>query len=152
MMISQSRIRRLLSLMFAGVFALAMVSACGGNETEPEADHETSATWITGEEREPVPDATTGQTVIVSMTEHDVAMPTEVAPGPAVFTITNAGNEPHRLRVEGTEVEAELDAPIPPGGTEGLDIILPASGRLQAWCSEPGHRERGEWIEFTVRE
>lgn len=137
--------------LLALLLALVTSAACGGESdvVETEAETDTTSTWITGETREPIPDATSGQTVLVSMAENGIAIPTEVTPGPTVFTVTNAGTEPHQLAIAGGELESSMPSPVPPGGTDGLDAVLTA-GKLQAWCAVEGHRERGEWAELTV--
>lgn len=137
------------AIALASMLALTLTIACGQETPEEAATPETTGTWITGEPREPIPDATAGQTVIVAMNESSLAMPTTVTPGPTVFTITNAGAEPHQLMIQGASLQSSLPSPIPPGGTDGLDAELP-EGKMQAWCSIEGHRERGEWAEFTV--
>lgn len=130
------------------LLAITMLAACG-RETAEVPESETTATWITGETREPVPETETGQTVLVSMDENGIAIPTEVAPGPTVFTVTNAGTEAHQLAIAGNGMEAQMPSPVPPGGTDGLDAVL-APGKMQAWCTVEPHRARGETAEFTV--
>ena len=142
--------RTTLRLSVLTMFLVAAMSiGCGRETPEESAAADTTGTWITGEPREPITEVNSGHTVIVSVSESDLAIPTEVAPGPTIFAITNAGNEPHSLIVTGNGIESELPNPIPAGGTEGLDVTLTA-GSYQAWCPVEGHRERGETGEFTV--
>lgn len=141
------------SALRVAVLATAIVAAaaagCGRETPEEQATPDTTGTWITGEPREPIPDAAGGHTVIVSIARGDLAIPTEVAPGPTVFTITNAGEEPHDFMIQGAGIESRLENPIPAGGTEGLDVTLVA-GTYEAWCPIEGHRELGERGQFTV--
>lgn len=131
------------------VLVVATAVGCGRETPEDAAATDTTSTWITGERREPVPETTAGHTVIVSIAQSDLALPTEVAPGPTVFAITNAGTEPHSFAIAGAGIQSELPNPIPAGGTEGLDVTL-VPGKYQAWCPVENHRERGEWGEFNV--
>lgn len=146
---STARGAKLRIVVLASTLAAAMALGCGRETPEESAAPDTTGTWLTGERREPVPDTASGHTVIVSIAQSDLAIPTEVAPGPTVFAITNAGTEAHSFTVRGAGVESTLPNEIPPGGTEGLDVTL-AAGKYQAWCPVEGHRDAGEWGEFTV--
>ena len=132
--------------------SLALV-ACGGGEREtgavsentPAAD--TTGTWITGETRPPIATAEGGQTVMVTMEDNSIAMPTTLAPGPAVFTVTNAGANDHHLEVDaaGTSIK-RLDTPLKPMDTASLNVDLPA-GTYTVRCTMEGHQEQ---IQVTV--
>lgn len=148
---STARGPKLRLAILATTLVAAMALGCGRETPEEEAAADTTGTWLTGETRELVPDTGSGHTVIVSIAQSDLAIPTEVAPGPTVFAITNAGTEDHSFAISGADIISELPNPIPPGGTEGLDVTL-VPGKYQAWCPVEQHRERGEWGEFSVVE
>lgn len=125
------------------------LAGCSEKQETEAVETDTTATWITGETRDPVPSTSAGQTVLVSINTNDLAVPDQVTPGPTVFTVTNSGNATHSLRIEGNGIQAELTDPVAPGGTEGLPVTL-AQGKYQAWCPIENHRELGEWAEFTA--
>jgi hypothetical protein len=138
---------------FAVLTLVIALVACGGGERETNAVSEntpaadTTGTWITGETRPPIASTEGGQTVMVTMEDNSIAMPTTLVPGPAVFTVTNAGANDHHLEVEagGTSVK-RLEAPLKPRDTASLNVDLPP-GTYTVRCTMEGHQEQ---IPLTV--
>ena len=115
--------------------------------TEP-ATTETSASPPTSEGPET-------QTIAVSGTEFAFALnPSDVNPGVVVFRLTNDGEIPHDLKIEGPGVAeaagGEAKTPvIDPGQTADMEIEL-REGDYELWCTGPGHREGGMELELEV--
>jgi nitrite reductase (NO-forming) len=87
------------------------------------------------------------QTVEVELGEFYVEPASiEVPAGTALrLTITNAGEMPHDLKLDGTTGSNLID----PGGTVTADLgVIDAAA--QAWCTVPGHREAGMVLDITV--
>jgi uncharacterized cupredoxin-like copper-binding protein len=122
------------------------LAACGGEEgaetiAAPETTTEgaTGATGATGEAQE----------VDVSETEFaiDPANP-EARAGTVTFNVTNDGELPHNLEVEGSGVEEELEQDLQPGDSGELTVDL-EPGTYQLYCPVGDHAEQG--MEGTLR-
>lgn len=92
-----------------------------------------------------------GATAIVILGEGTIGLPSEIGPGPVVFTVLNTGTLLHTLSIQGSgeeAVSAVLNDPLEAGEESSLQIdLLP--GTYVAWCSlHPD--EAGERVEFTV--
>ena len=92
---------------------------------------------------------TTGgtQEVAVELTEFKVA-PAElsVAAGTTlVLTVTNSGEMPHDLKLDGNDGTRMLD----PGESETVEIG-PVSASAEAWCTVAGHRDAGMVMKINV--
>jgi hypothetical protein len=111
---------------FLVVIALAAIflSGCPRAETRDPAET-TTGTFLTGERRDPIPVTESGQTVMVVISEDAVGVPTEIPPGPVVFTVTNGGENPLGFRIEGPGVELQLGVPLQPGASGDLQANLP---------------------------
>jgi len=66
-----------------------------------------------------------------------------VAAGPVTFVVTNSGQIPHAIEVEGEGIEKELET-IQPGATDTLTVTLKA-GRYEVYCpvGEGSHKKLG---------
>jgi plastocyanin len=66
-----------------------------------------------------------------------------VAAGPVTFVVTNSGQIPHAIEVEGEGIEQELET-IQPGATDTLTVTLKA-GRYEVYCpvGEGSHKKLG---------
>jgi uncharacterized cupredoxin-like copper-binding protein len=69
------------------------------------------------------------------------------AAGNYVFELTNEGDAPHDLVVEGPGVDGEKTPVLDPGESAELEVDL-QSGEYVLYCSVPGHRPAG--METTV--
>lgn len=145
----------------AVALSLLMLAACGDGEREEATTGDetvttataadTTSTWITGEQRAPIAVAEGGQTVIVSVDDNNIAIPETLVPGPAVFTITNAGSKEHSLMVKaGETMVKQLDTPVQPAATASMNVDLPA-GTYTVVCPIEGHDKAGEQRTLVVQ-
>ena len=111
--------------------------ACGDDD-----DEETPAAGGEGGE----------QTVAVSETDFaiDPANPT-VQAGTVTFEVTNDGQAPHNLEVEGEGIEEELEADLEAGESGTLTVEL-QPGTYEWYCPVGNHAEMGMEGELTVEE
>lgn len=126
------------------VLALALpvgLVACGDDD-----DDETSASPATTSESE----AGGGETVAVSETDFaiDPANPT-VQAGTVTFEVTNNGQAPHNLEVEGNGIEEELESDLQAGDSGTLTVDL-EPGTYEWYCPVGDHAEQGMEGELTV--
>ncbi len=116
--------RRSIGLLLALVVVLA---GCGG-----DADDDGNGNG-----------AAAGETVAVSA--RDFAFePSDVtldAAGTYTFRLTNDGESPHALEIEGEDLEEETDT-IDPGDSDELTVDL-AEGEYVLYCPVGDHRDRG---------
>ena len=107
------------------VLSLLAVSGCGGDGDDGGGDAAVSET--------------------VTLSARDFAFePEDVtldAAGTYTFRVTNEGDAPHALEIEGGDVEEETDI-IQPGESGELTIDL-AEGEYVLYCPVGDHRERG---------
>ena len=94
---------------------------------------------------------TAGQTIQVSATDFafDPADLT-AEPGEIAFELTNDGEAPHALEIEGNGVEEESDT-IDPGASTTLTVDLEA-GTYEIYCPVGDHKDRGMVGTLTVGE
>ena len=59
----------------------------------------------------------------------------------------NAGNLPHDLVIEGTNIRTEIIN----RGTTSIEFTAPATGTYTYYCSVPGHREQGMFGDLTTQ-
>ena len=114
--------------------AIALAAGCGGGEE--------GATEGGGGE-------TAGQTIEVSATDFDFN-PNEITadPGEITFALTNDGDSPHALEVEGNGVEEESET-IDPGESTELTVNL-EEGQYEIYCPVDGHKDAGMTGTLTV--
>jgi len=153
-------------LLAVELFAVEEEEAEAGNEpaaveetqtTEPEtttSDEETTTTseTTTSETTTTTPTITetATQTVAVSGTEFAFKLtPGDVHPGAVVFRLSNDGQIPHDLTVEGPGVDDAKTPVIDPGQNADLDVEL-QKGDYELYCSVPGHREGGMELDLKV--
>ncbi|TML70556.1 MAG: hypothetical protein E6G13_08310 [Actinobacteria bacterium] len=92
------------------------------------------------------PAAATPSSVKVTETEFKIVLaPPELKTGRVTFEIKNTGKLPHDLAIVGGP-KSKL---IAPGGTGTLSTILKA-GKVELYCSVPGHKQAGMDVKTTV--
>lgn len=132
------------------IVILVVAAACGGGE-EPATATDTVAPVA-----EPMvtrtnvmADTESGATVVVVLEDNTIGMPTEnIAPGPVVFTVRNAGQQLHGFAVKGGEVDARIAETLANGQEATLEVVFTA-GSYRAWC--PLHEDvAGEAVDFQV--
>jgi putative hemolysin len=99
-----------------------------------------------------VPETKAGQTVLVTINDGtiDVANHDQIAPGPAVVTVTNASKNVHNLFIDGPGVQKAPDHDIAGGGVANINVDLQA-GKYTFYCPVLDHRTKGESIELIVK-
>jgi len=73
-----------------------------------------------------------------------------IAAGPVTFLVTNSGQIPHAIEVEGEGIEKEIET-IQPGATGSLTLTL-KPGRYEVYCpvGEGSHKKLGMEAHLTV--
>jgi len=73
-----------------------------------------------------------------------------IAAGPVTFVVTNGGQIPHAIEVEGQGIEKEIET-IQPGATGSLTLTL-KPGRYEVYCpvGEGSHKKLGMEARLTV--
>jgi uncharacterized cupredoxin-like copper-binding protein len=125
----------------------AQVTTAGTSSTLTTAPSATTQT-------QPAPPATTAaskpvqkaQTVQVSETEFKITLGSATLhAGKVTFQIKNTGKLPHDLAIVGGP-KSKL---VAPGGTATLQATL-TSGKVELYCSVPGHKQAGMDVKTTV--
>jgi plastocyanin len=159
-LVEEVLVRRLLTVLAVAVplaaFGLAL-AACGDDDDDDET---TAAAETTTEET--TTETTTeeaaggggggggGETVDVSLTDFaiDPADPT-VQAGTVTFAVSNDGQAPHNLEVEGDGVEEVLPADLAAGESGDLTVDL-QPGTYEWYCPVGNHAAMGMEGELTV--
>jgi plastocyanin len=101
--------------------------------------------------------AATGAVAVYAQSTTTVVM-TEFAFDPATLTLpagrdtivlTNSGQFPHTMHIEGNGVSVDV-APAIDGGSSATGTVTLAPGTYDVWCPVDGHRERGMVGTLTV--
>lgn len=90
-----------------------------------------------------------GGAIDVELYEWAIEMPERLAAGPAVFTITNDGTEPHSFVMANELYVFSLDTPLAPGESGTLSINLPP-GLYTVYCPQEEGAHAAEGMERTV--
>jgi uncharacterized cupredoxin-like copper-binding protein len=133
------------------IFAVAAslgVAACGGDDDDDESAATTAPTETTGAAEA----GGGGETVKMSAIDFEFkpSDPT-VAPGEVTFEVTNDGEAPHNLEVEGPSGEAELPEDLQPGDSGDLPVDLSEPGTYRFYCPVGNHEDLGMVGEVTVQ-
>jgi uncharacterized cupredoxin-like copper-binding protein len=157
------------ALMAGAVLALAAVpvAGCGGDDDDDEP--EASATATTTETDTGGDDQATGgggqagggqepsaggggETLDVSLVDFRIE-PTNatVQAGEVTFNVSNDGEAPHNLEVEGPTGEAELEQDLAPGESGELTVDLSEPGTYKWYCPVGDHESLGMVGEVTVQ-
>jgi uncharacterized cupredoxin-like copper-binding protein len=123
-------------LLFLGMMA-AMITF--GKESEEAEAAETTET-TTGE---------LTKAIEVSEVDFKIKLPeTSMPAGVYTFDVSNDGNAPHDLVIEGNGLE-KATPEIAPGGHGELQVEL-KPGTYEFYCSIPGHKQLGMDVKVTV--
>lgn len=134
----------------ASILILILAAACGGDAQGPADDTISPVSEPMVTRTAVMAETEAGATLVVILEDNTIGMPTEnIAPGPVVFTIRNAGQQLHSFALEGgTGVQARLDDNLANGEEGNLEVVF-TPGSYRAWC--PVHENvPGEAVEFTV--
>ncbi|HEY0141176.1 MAG TPA: hypothetical protein VGF48_09785 [Thermoanaerobaculia bacterium] len=98
-----------------------------------------------------VPSVSSGTTVVVMIEDGRVAVQQQTIPrGPAVFTVTNGGEQLHNLHIEGPGASVAAGDPIAAKASRDVSVMLQA-GTYTLYCPVLDHRERGEQTTITIQ-
>lgn len=136
--------RRAAFLTIGGVAATLVLAACGSDtpsdtgDASPPAEETSTAT----------PEAGGGTTIDVTETEFSIKLSTSsVKPGDYTFAISNDGNFPHNVAIEGPGVDGETSETFDGGQNGDLAVTL-QEGTYTVWCAVGNHRAQG--METTI--
>jgi plastocyanin len=123
------------------------LAACGGDDDD---DGESAATTAPTEETTAAGGG--GETVDVKATDFkfDPDDPT-VKPGEVTFDVTNDGEAPHNLEVEGPSGEAELPEDLQAGDSGSFSVDLSEPGTYRFYCPVGNHEDLGMVGEVTAQ-
>jgi uncharacterized cupredoxin-like copper-binding protein len=120
------------------------IAGCGGGDN----DNETTA----AQGPATTSPAGGGSTVKLSETEYKIE-PSDpsVKTGAVTFEVTNDGEAPHNLEVEGPSGEAELPEDLQPGDSGSFSVDLGEPGKYRFYCPVGNHEQLGMVGEVTVQ-
>jgi plastocyanin len=146
--------RRLARGAAALAVAVAVLTACGGDPAESEAEGTSPAT--TAQSAEPTTEATTeapaGDTQTITATEDDFSISLDedsLSAGSYEIEVVNEGGAVHDLVVERDGEKVAATETIAPGESTTLTVDLEA-GDYVFYCSIANHRGMGMEIDVTV--
>lgn len=124
------------------------LAACGGDDD----DEDTSAATTPTTAQTGAAGGGDGETVDVTATDFkfDPSDPT-VAPGEVSFDVTNDGEAPHNLEVEGPTGQAELPEDLQAGDSGEFSVDLSEPGTYRFFCPVGNHEDLGMVGEVTVK-
>jgi plastocyanin len=136
--------RRTAAVALLAIVAALALAACGGDDDDGGGETTEAATQT-------APAGGGGETVDMSLTDFALnPAQVTVAPGEVTFNLTNDGQAPHNLEVEGPAGEAELDQDLEAGQSGQLTVDLNEPGTYTMYCPVGNHREMGMEGEVTV--
>ena len=135
-----------LSIAALAVAAAMGVAACGDDDDDA-SDSGSAAT--TEEEAAPAGPSSSSLKVVATDFKFSPANPTIDKPGTVTFSVSNEGQAPHALEVEGPNGEVETGT-IDPGKAEDLEVDLGKAGTYVWYCPIGNHRDQGMEGEITV--
>ena len=132
------------------IAALA-VAGCGGDDDEETTAAETGTTTAEAPSGGGETGGGAAETVEISATDFafEPADPT-VQAGTVTVELTNDGQAPHNIEIEGPSGEAELEQDLAPGDSGSLEVDLSKPGTYEMYCPVGNHRELGMEGEVTV--
>lgn len=117
--------------------------------TAVTATTQTTAATTTAQETTTAQQTTTQaakpQEIKVRESEFKIQMPTSLKAGKVTFEIENEGKLPHDLSIAGGP-KSQL---VPPGGKMTFTATL-KSGKVEFYCSVPGHKQAGMDVKVQV--
>lgn len=94
-------------------------------------------------------EASSGQTVQVSLVEYAFRMPEQVNSGRVTFEVTNNGSVPHNFQISGNGIDRSFDQNLEPGDTQTMQLTLDA-GTYDIVCPVDSHAQQGMRTTLTV--
>lgn len=146
---------RLMSMM--ALCAIVFLAACGGDAATatPSTAAPTAASSDTNNPTDSQLPADSGSAVTIDATLREWAIDlsqAEVAAGSVTFNVSNTGSMAHNLTVQDSTGKNVGATPNFRGseGAQTLTVTL-AAGTYTLICSLPGHAQRGQTIQLTVK-
>ncbi len=132
------------------IIALVAATDDGDDTPSPPPGEASTETTVTTRPAEPEAPERSATTVEAALTEFAVELsPAEAPAGPVTLDITNDGEAPHTLVLEGTDLKQDqLEA----GESGQLDLGELEAGDYVLFCDVPGHRPAGMEATLTVTE
>ncbi len=90
-----------------------------------------------------------GDAVKVTLSEFKIDMPTTLPAGSTTFEVSNTGEFPHNMDIEGEGVDEKLAENLE-GGQSGTLTVDLKPGTYTVYCPVGSHREKGMELELTV--
>jgi uncharacterized cupredoxin-like copper-binding protein len=144
--------RRYAALFAIGALLAVPIAGCGGDDDgNGNGSGSGGAVYGGGGTTQATTPTGGGETVDMSLTDFALnpADPT-VKAGTVTFNVTNDGQAPHALEVEGPGGEVETDT-LSAGGSAKLTVDLNQPGTYEMYCPVGNHREMGMEGQVTVR-
>lgn len=134
---------------FAAMIAAVVIFGVE-SESKAEAGETTAESQPTNTSTESSPGAA-AKKVDVSLVDFKIRLPsgTTLEPGKYDFAVSNDGQVPHNLTIDGPGVEDAGTPTFGPGKTDDLKVTLEA-GSYDFYCSVPGHKALGMDVKVTV--
>lgn len=97
----------------------------------------------------PDPDADSRK-VEVTLNEHKIDMPRQLAAGKTAFVVRNAGKQEHNFKISGEGIEENFFADVDPNTTKTLHVNL-KPGSYKVFCPMKDHEHKGMELTLTVK-
>lgn len=129
--------------------AALLLAACGGSSSSTSSAGASSPAAASPAAASP---AASGQTTTVDLRDFTLNPNTIALNGPGTYTfhVTNSGNAPHALAIEGNGLADTKTATLQNGGAADLQVTL-KSGTYTIYCPVDSHEERGMKGTLTVK-
>jgi uncharacterized cupredoxin-like copper-binding protein len=135
------------TLLATGLLAAA---GCGGDDEDSSSSSSGSGAGATQADTGSAPAESSGGGTKVSLTEFKITPKDGTAKaGKATFDVSNDGQVPHALEIEGKGVEEETDV-LQGGDKATLEVDL-KPGEYEWYCPVGNHRQQGMEGKLTVK-
>jgi plastocyanin len=122
------------------VAALVAMAGCGGGQTgTPSGSGSTNSAPSTA----PSTATASGSSVAVTESEFSIALPSNTMKvGSYTFKVTNKGQFPHNLTIDGPGVQDMATPTLSPGSSGDVTVNL-QKGTYEFYCSVDSHKDKG---------
>ena len=130
-----------------------LLAACGGSSSSTSSSSSAGgASPASSPATSGSPAAASGQTTTVDLRDFTLNPNAITLNGAGTYTfhVTNSGNAPHALRIEGNGLSNTQTSTLQNGGAADLQVTL-QSGTYEIDCPVDGHEQRGMKGTLTVK-
>jgi plastocyanin len=122
------------------VAALVAMAGCGGGQTgTPSGSGSTNSAPSTA----PSTATASGSSVAVTESEFSITLPSNTMKvGSYTFKVTNKGQFPHNLTIDGPGVQDMATPTLSPGSSGDVTVNL-QKGTYEFYCSVDSHKDKG---------